>query len=60
MRRIIALILTFSFILTACASNQASVETGSSAVMKSMESASAVAKDAETDIETKPSDEVLQ
>lgn len=60
MRRIIALILTFSFILTACASNQASVETGSSAVMTSMESASAVAKDAETDIETKPSDEVLQ
>ncbi len=60
MRRIIALILTFSFILTACASNQASLETGSGAVMTSMESASTVAKDAEADIETKPSDEVLQ
>ena len=59
MKRIISLILIFSFILTACASNQASVETGSGAMVTSMESTSAVATDADADIETKPSDGVL-
>ena len=59
MKRIISLILIFSFILTACASNQASVETGSGAVVTSMESTSAVTEDVEADIETKPSDDVL-
>lgn len=59
MKRIISLILIFSFILTACASNQASVETGSGAVVTSMESTSVVATDADADIGTKPSDGVL-
>lgn len=59
MKRIISLILIFSFILTACASNQASVETGSGAVVTSMESTVAVAADTDADIETKSSDGVL-
>ena len=57
MKRIISLILIFSFILTACASNQTSVETG--AVVTSMESTVAVAADTDADIETKSSDGVL-
>lgn len=50
MKRILSLILIFSFILTSCASNQASVETGRE---------SAITTEDETDIETKASDEVL-
>lgn len=60
MKRIISLILIFSFILTACASNQASVETGRESAITSAEFTSAVTTDDETDIETKASDEVLQ
>ncbi len=59
MKRIISLILIFSFILTACASNQASVETGRESAIRSAESTSAVTTEDETDIETKASDEVL-
>lgn len=59
MKRILSLILIFSFILTACASNQASVETGRESAITSAGSTSAVTTEGETDIETKASDEVL-
>lgn len=59
MKRIISLILIFSFILTACASNQASVETGRESAITSAESTSEVTTDDGADIETKASDEVL-
>lgn len=59
MKRILSLILIFSFILTACASNQASVETGRESAITSAGSTSAVTTEYETDIETKASDEVL-
>lgn len=59
MKRILSLILIFSFILTACASNQASVETGRESAITSAGSTSEVTTEDETDIETKASDEVL-